>query len=118
VTIRFDLREVSSCPGDGSFDAKVLFEKGAMKIRRIELGAGARIPPCQMQEDVVFVVVAGRVTFRTDTDEARVVSPGAVFISGGATTRSMEALDASVVLAVLCNVDKDRMWGATGEDRY
>jgi quercetin dioxygenase-like cupin family protein len=115
MVVTFDLR--GPCSADASFNAEVLFEKAAMKIRRINLGTGARIPPCQMQEDVVFVVVAGRVTFRTDTDEALMVSPGAVFIPGGATTRSMEALEASVVLAVLCIADRDQVLGATIEDR-
>ena len=84
------------------FAAEVLLEEGAVKVRRIELAHGARIPPCQMQEDVVFVVVAGRVTFRAGKEEAVVAAPGAVFIPGGATTRSMEAHEATLVLAILC----------------
>ncbi|MBW2732694.1 MAG: hypothetical protein JRH20_09910 [Deltaproteobacteria bacterium] len=84
------------------FGASVLLEHDQMKVRRIELAAGAQIPPCQMQEDVVFVVLAGRVTFRSEGDETLVVTPGAVFVPGGATTRSMEAHEASLVLAVLC----------------
>jgi quercetin dioxygenase-like cupin family protein len=88
--------------GDGGYETSVLFEQGAVKVRRIELGAGARIPPCRMQEDVVFVVVEGRVAFCAEDEEAVVNAPGAVFIQGGATTRSMEADKASLVLAVLC----------------
>ena len=84
------------------FAASVLLEHDQMKVRRIELAAGAQIPPCQMQEDVVFVVVSGRVTFRADGEDALVAPPGAVFIPGGAITRSMEAHEASLVLAVLC----------------
>lgn len=84
------------------FGASVLLEHDQMKIRRIDLAAGARIPPCQMQEDVVFAVLSGRVTFRSDGEDALVVPPGAVFIPGGATTRSMEAHEPSLVLAVLC----------------
>jgi quercetin dioxygenase-like cupin family protein len=83
--------------------ATVLFEHDRMKVRRIELAAGARIPPCQMHEDVVFVVVAGWVVFRAAGEEMVVASPGAVFIPGGAVTRSMEAREASLVLAVLCH---------------
>ncbi|HEX2695968.1 MAG TPA: hypothetical protein VHP61_09450 [Acidobacteriota bacterium] len=88
--------------GDGRYEASVLFEQGAVKVRRIELAAGARIPPCRMQEDVVFVVIEGQVTFRTEDEESVVNAPGAIFIQGGATTRSMEADKASLVLAVLC----------------
>jgi quercetin dioxygenase-like cupin family protein len=84
------------------FGASVLLEHDRMKVRRIELAAGARIPPCQMQEDVVFVVLSGRVTFRSDGEDTLVASPGAVFIPGGATTRSMEAHEPSLVLGVLC----------------
>lgn len=95
-----DLRR--GTPLDKAFAAEVLLEHDQMKVRRIELAAGARIPPCQMQEDVVFVVLSGRVTFRSDGEDALVVPPGVVFIPGGATTRSMEAHEASLVLAVLC----------------
>lgn len=87
---------------DGSYEASILFEQGAVKVRRIELAAGARIPPCRMQEDVVFVVIEGRVVFLTDGEKAVVSAPNAIFIPGGATTRSMEADESSLVLAVLC----------------
>ncbi len=99
------------------FGASVLLEHDQMKVRRIELASGAQIPPCQMQEDVVFVVLAGRVTFRSEGDETLVVTPGAVFIPGGATTRSMEAHEASLVLAVLCHPggDQGNSGGLTGQ---
>ena len=87
---------------DRPFVSEVLLEHDQMKVRRIELAAGARIPPCQMQEDVIFAVLKGRVTFRADGEETLVAPPGAVFIPGGAITRSMEAHEASLVLAVLC----------------
>lgn len=96
-----DLSRDLTC-GDGGYTASVLMEQGAVKVRRIELGAGACIPPCRMQEDVVFVVIEGQVVFRDDDGEAVVLAPGAVFIPGGATTRSMEAGVPSLVLAVLC----------------
>jgi quercetin dioxygenase-like cupin family protein len=98
--VHFDFGGASVRPA--GFAASVLLEHDQMKVRRIELAAGARIPPCQMQEDVVFVVLSGRVTFRSDGEDALVVPPGAVFIPGGATTRSMEAHEASLILAVLC----------------
>ena len=66
---------------DGGFASSVLLEHGQTKVRRIALAPGARIPPCQMQEDVVFVVVTGRVTFHSEGEEALVASPGAVFIA-------------------------------------
>jgi quercetin dioxygenase-like cupin family protein len=98
--VRLDLGATLG-PVEG-FGASVLLEHDQMKVRRIELAAGARIPPCRMQEDVVFIVVAGRVTFRAEEADALVVAPGALFIPGGATTRRMEAHEASLVLAVLC----------------
>lgn len=98
--VRLDLGVVPARPE--GFGASVLIEHDQMKVRRIELAAGARIPPCQMQEDVVFVVLRGRVTFHSDGEDTLVVPPGAVFIPGGATTRSMEAHDPSLVLGVLC----------------
>jgi len=66
-----------------------------------------------MREDVVFVVLKGRVTFREEGESATVEPPGAVYIPGGASERSMEAEAPSLVLAVLCKTssrlhDKDQ----------
>jgi len=106
-----DFSKNRSCE-KGRFEAEVLFEQEAVKVRRIEIAAGARIPPCRMAEDVVFVVVEGRVTFRTEDEESVVHAPNAVFIPGGATTRSMVAGEPSLVLAVLCKRESD---GPEGE---
>ena len=105
-----DFSKIHSCE-DGRYAASVLFEQGAVKVRRIELAAGARIPACRMKEDVVFVVIEGRVTFRTEDEESVVNAPDAVFIAGGATSRSMEADEASLVLAVLCKRAADGLEG-------
>jgi hypothetical protein len=104
----------------------VLLDEGGCKVRRIALPEGAVIPPCRMEHDVVFVVLEGRVLFTTgqksddgavpelakvdvvETTEAdavetaEVAAPGAVFVAGGALSRSMRALMPSLVLAVLC----------------
>jgi mannose-6-phosphate isomerase-like protein (cupin superfamily) len=58
-----------------------------------------------MTEDVVFAVIEGRVAFMAENEKAVVSAPNAVFIPGGATTRSMEADEPSLVLAVLCKRD-------------
>jgi quercetin dioxygenase-like cupin family protein len=94
----------------GTHTADVVLDAGAVKVRRIELGRGARIPPCRMREDVVFVVLDGRVIFREEGESVTVESPGAVYIPGGASERSMEAEASALVLAVLCK-SGDRLHG-------
>jgi len=102
----------------GPPEVSVLLAEGGFKVRRVALPAGAVIPPCRMEHDVVFVVLAGRVLFTVgeepnggaaaesaaaaDVETAEVAAPGAVFVPGGATSRSMRALTQSLVLAVLC----------------
>jgi len=82
--------------------AAVLLDQGQAKVRRIELDAGGSIPPCQMSDDVVFIMLRGAVMVTSGADEELVVAPGAVYIPGGATTRSLRALEPSLILAVLC----------------
>ena len=82
--------------------AAVLLDQGQAKVRRIELDAGGTIPPCQMSEDVVFVMLRGSVMVTSGADEELVAAPGAVYVPGGATTRSLRALEPSLILAVLC----------------
>jgi quercetin dioxygenase-like cupin family protein len=101
----FDLGSPAVAAGAKAVD--VLLEAGAAKVRRVGLSAGAEIPPCRMEEDVVFVVVSGRVTFREGAEAETVSAPGAVFIPGGAEERSMHAEDPSLVCAVLCRGAKD-----------
>ncbi|MEI6451993.1 MAG: hypothetical protein WCP98_18870, partial [Actinomycetes bacterium] len=60
------------------------------------------IPPCQMSDDVVFVMLRGSVLVTSGADEELVAAPGAVYIPGGATTRSLRALEPALIVAVLC----------------
>jgi quercetin dioxygenase-like cupin family protein len=109
----FDLTAVPSVPvstpAPGA-SACVLLDEGQAKLRRIELDAGGVVPPCQMSDDVVFVVLRGSVLFTSGADQELVAAPGAVYVPGGATTRSLRAHEPSLVLAVLCkgaNEDAD-----------
>ena len=101
----FDLTAAPSVPVTSPAPgarAAVLLDQGQAKVRRIELDAGGMIPPCQMSEDVVFVMLRGSVMVTSGADEELVAAPGAVYIPGGATTRSLRALEPSLILAVLC----------------
>jgi len=87
-------------------DVKVLLDENRIKIRRIILAAGAEIPPCQMREDVVFIVLSGRVAFTAESMTETVGAPGALYISGGNATRRMKAESDALVLAVLCRTEE------------
>ena len=86
----FDLTTAPSVPvtspAPGARTA-VLLDQGQAKMRRIELDAGGTIQPCQMSEDVVFVMLRGSVMVTAGADEELVAAPGAVYIPGDATTR-------------------------------
>jgi len=101
----FDLAAGSGVPAASpapGVSVAVILAEGKAKMRRIELDAGSAIPPCQMSEDVVFVVLRGSVLVTAGADEECVAAPGAAYIPGGATTRSLRALEPSLILAVLC----------------
>jgi hypothetical protein len=93
-TIRLD---VPFAPGSTGPEVEVLLAEGRAKVRRIDLAAGARIPPCVMKEDVVFT---------SESSSETVEAPGAVYIPGGDATRSMKAESATRVLAVLCRAGR------------
>lgn len=78
----------------------VLFASENLKVRKVELGRGGAIPPCRMHDDVVFIVLTGRVIFTEGSRNAVVEAPDAVFIPGGAIERAMKAETPSVVLAI------------------
>jgi quercetin dioxygenase-like cupin family protein len=88
----------------------IVLDEDSCKVRRIALPEGSRIPPCRMHHDVVFVVLRGRVVFTTAdaldeigrAESAEVVAPGAVFVPRSAVSRSMRAVEPSLVLALMC----------------
>jgi len=98
---------VPTASGSVGPDVKVLLDEGRMKIRRIALPAGAEVPPCPMKEDVVFIILSGRVAFTSESVTETVEAPGAAYIPGGNATRSMKADSAALVLAVLCRAEED-----------
>jgi len=99
VTVSPSISAASVGPGAR---AAVLLDEGRAKVRRIELDAGGTIPPCRMRDDVVFVVLRGSVIIECGPEEELVAAPGAAYVPGGILTRSLRALEPSLVLAVLC----------------
>jgi len=55
-----------------------------------------------MSEDVVFVVLQGVVAVTSGADEEIVEAPGAAYVPGSTVTRSLRAVEPSLLLAVLC----------------
>ena len=98
--------DVPFAPGSAAPNVEVLLDEGRAKVRRIDLAAGGVIPPCRMQEDVVFIVLSGRVAFTDEEGTSVVEAPGAVYIPGRGSIRSMTAESQARVLAVLCR-DRD-----------
>jgi quercetin dioxygenase-like cupin family protein len=82
--------------------AAVLLDEGQAKVRRLELEEGGVIPPCRMRDDVVFVVMQGSVMITCGAEEEVVAAPGAAYVPGGTATRSLRALEPSLLLAVVC----------------
>ncbi len=112
----FDLTTVPSglAPASASGTrVAVLLDQGQAKLRRIELDADEVIPPCRMSDDVAFVVLRGSVFVTAGSEEELVAAPGAVYIPGGATTRSLRALEPSLILAVLCKGAREDPPGAS-----
>ncbi|HBN07758.1 MAG TPA: hypothetical protein DD435_03595 [Cyanobacteria bacterium UBA8530] len=97
----FELQRGVDDPPSG---VELLMDEGTAKIRRIDLPAGGSIPPCKMSEDVVFVVLSGKVVMVSGEEKALVTAPSAVYIPGGAVDRHMEAVEASRILAILTRV--------------
>jgi len=93
---------VPFAPGPAGPEVEVVLDEKRVKVRRIDLAEGVKIPPCEMREDVVFVVLSGRVVFSSESSTSVIEAPGAVFIPGGSETRSMSAESPARVLAVLC----------------
>ncbi len=88
-------------------DKNVFYRADAFKARIIELPPGGEIPPCDMQQHVIFTVVSGEAEITVDNQIASAGEGHCVIISPA--TVAMKSAQGVRIMAVQINaVDSPR----------
>jgi len=71
-----------------------------LKAQVMRLEAGAQIPPCKMDNDVLFYFISGEGTITVDNDKLEVMAGDCVVVPHQAESRSILAKSVMEILAV------------------
>ena len=76
-----------------------------LKAQLIRLEAGSQIPPCKMDNDVLFYFMSGDGTITVDTEKHDIQAGECVVVPHQAESRSIHAITDLEILAVqgICN---------------
>lgn len=85
----------------GKERAEVFYEEANFNSRLITLSKNEEIPPCDMDEHVIFVIIKGKVKVSAD-NQTEILGRGETMHSTPATM-SMKALEDSRVLGIQIN---------------
>lgn len=96
----FDLMELEA-EGYENRKVNVFFQNELFKTRVIVLGAGEKIPDCQMKSYVLFYVVKGEVLIKKN-EESSLLKENQVLITGPALL-SMETASGARLMGVQIN---------------
>lgn len=92
------LDEIVRFNGSGPVKS-VFYEAGKHKAQVVGLEPGQRIPPCSMDQDVVFVVLEGEGEIIVDAERVSVRPSSWIFVPKESRTRSIEARKQMTILA-------------------
>ncbi len=82
----------------------IFFESEKLKAQVIGLEAGKKIPPCRMDQDVIFIVLSGRGRIIVDGEEQPMRETSFIFVPKEKESRSLQAETRMAILAIQVRV--------------
>ncbi|MGB9721499.1 MAG: hypothetical protein ACPL28_08490 [bacterium] len=86
---------------------KIFYDKGNLKAQIVCLKAGQMIPPCRMDNDVLFYIIEGEGEITVDDKKERLFPWVSIIVPKEAESRSISAKTDMVILAVQ---GRDKSW--------
>jgi mannose-6-phosphate isomerase-like protein (cupin superfamily) len=78
----------------------IFYDKGSLKAQIMCLQSGQLIPPCKMQNDVLFYVIEGKGEIIIDSEREALTTGICVVVPKFAESRSISAKSDLIILAV------------------
>lgn len=97
-----DLNELIKYRDEGPIK-EIFYDARGMKAQIICLKAKQVIPPCKMNNDVLFYVIEGKGEITVDNEKEKLRAKVSVIVPREAESRSISAESNLVILAVQCN---------------
>jgi mannose-6-phosphate isomerase-like protein (cupin superfamily) len=97
---KFDLRRILNAMEKKPLNKEVFCIAEHLKAQVMYLEAGNRIPPCKMDNDVLFYFLSGEGTITIDNETEKIVIGDCVVVPHQAESRSIYAESDLKILAV------------------
>jgi mannose-6-phosphate isomerase-like protein (cupin superfamily) len=97
---KFNFQEMLSSMGNRPLNKEVFCISEHLKAQVMHLRAGNDIPPCKMDNDVLFYFLSGEGTITVDNETNRITSGDCVVVPHQAESRSIHAETDLEILAV------------------
>jgi len=79
---------------------RIFFDSGRVKAQVMGFEPGQQIPPCRMENDVIFVVLEGQGEIIIDEEKETIAESSWVFVPKEKESRSLKAVTRMAVLAI------------------
>jgi mannose-6-phosphate isomerase-like protein (cupin superfamily) len=97
---KFNFQEILASMGKKPLNKEVFCTTENLKAQVTFLQAGNSIPPCKMDNDVLFYFLTGEGTITVDNETIRIISGDCVVVPHQAESRSIYAITDLEILAV------------------
>lgn len=97
---KFNLHQIIASMENRPLNKEVICSSNHLKALVISLKAGNTIPPCKMENDVLFYIITGKGTITVDNCSTLVSNGDCVLVPRTASTRSISADCDMEILAV------------------
>jgi mannose-6-phosphate isomerase-like protein (cupin superfamily) len=97
---KFNLQQILSAMEKKPLNKAVFCTSGYLKSQVMFLKAGNSIPPCKMENDVLFYILSGKGSIVIDADKQQIATGDCVVVPFQANSRSINAETDMEILAV------------------
>jgi mannose-6-phosphate isomerase-like protein (cupin superfamily) len=97
---KFNLQQIFSIMQKKPLNKEVFCTTNHLKAQVTYLEAGNSIPPCKMENDVLFYILSGEGTITVDNETNKITSGDCVVVPHQADSRSIHAETELEILAV------------------
>jgi quercetin dioxygenase-like cupin family protein len=94
-----DVKKIINYISEGPYK-KIFYDGGGIKAQIVCLKAGQTIPPCKMNNDVLFYIIKGEGEIMVDNETEDLKEMVSVIVPRKAESRSISAKTDMIILAV------------------
>ena len=97
---KYNVQELTNALENKPLSKEVFYSSTHLKAQVMKLKAGSSIPPCKMENDVLFYFISGKGSITVDEETQQISTGDCVLVPSLAESRSIHAETDLEILAV------------------